>query len=39
VLTADFWFFSSIAMVDIHSVAASSHPSHRERESEQGTTS
>jgi hypothetical protein len=35
-----FWFlppflvFSFIAMVDIHSVAASSHPSHRERESE-----
>jgi hypothetical protein len=26
-------------MVDVHSVAASSHPSHRERESERETTS
>jgi hypothetical protein len=31
--------FSSIAMVDIHSVVASSHPSHHERESERETTS
>jgi hypothetical protein len=39
VLTADFLVFSSIAMVDLHSVAASTHPSHRERESERETTS
>jgi hypothetical protein len=39
VLIVDFLVFSSIAMVDLHSVAASTHPSHRERESERETTS
>jgi hypothetical protein len=34
-----FLIFSSITMVDIHSVAASSHPSHREREPEREATS
>jgi DNA-binding FrmR family transcriptional regulator len=34
-----FLVFSFIPMVDVHSVAASSHPSHREREYERETTS
>jgi hypothetical protein len=34
-----FLVFSSITMVDIHSVVASSHPSHREREPEREATS
>jgi hypothetical protein len=34
-----FLVFSFIPMVDVHSVAASSHPSHREKEYERETTS